>query len=278
MDPPGEQVSRPLSTRESQIVAWLEEERPALITAADVARVCGLSPRTASDVVRRMAAKGWLHRVAQGSYEPLLADSGGIALPNPWAALASWRTPYYIGYSSAAYELGLTPDRPATVQVCVKAGTHEPARFADLPLSLLPQREFSLKGTESRRVRGQEVCIASRERTLVDSAIRPSRVGGAISLGRMLHRSRKDIDWDLLVRMAQDHPRGGAAARRLAALLRVLGHSVPAPLARYAKSRKTKYPMSLDDRSIHGRSGQILEDLGVIVNVPEEALREEVRR
>ena len=84
-----EHASRSLSARESQVMAWLEEERPAVITAADLAASMDLSRERASDVLRRMASKGWLHRVAQGSYEPLLAESGGIALPNPWAALAA---------------------------------------------------------------------------------------------------------------------------------------------------------------------------------------------
>src|SRR5690349_17124726 len=104
-----EQVSRPLSRRESQIVAWLEEERPSLITAGDLVESFGLKRPTATDVLRRMAAKGWLQRVGHGSYKPLLADSGGIAVPDPWAALAAWKAAYYVSYASAAYELGLTP-------------------------------------------------------------------------------------------------------------------------------------------------------------------------
>lgn len=269
---------RSLSKRESQIVAWLEEERPALITAADLARVFGLSPDQAADVARRMAAKGWLNRVAQGSYEPLLADSGGIALPNPWAALASWRTPYYVGYASAAHALNLTPDRPATVQVCVRKGTRAPTRFSALPLTLLPQRAFSLDGTADREVHGQVVCFASVERVLLDSAIRPARVGGAIALGRIVHRAAEGADWTVLVSLAGGHPRGSSAVRRIAALLTVLGHQVPAPLAGFAKRTLPKHPMLLDDRSIHGRQGAHLTDLAVIVNVPEDALREEIRR
>lgn len=268
---------RSLSKRESQIVAWLEEERPAIITAADLARVFGLSPDQAADVARRMAAKGWLNRVAQGSYEPLLADSGGIALPNPWAALASWRTPYYVGYASAAHALNLTPDRPATVQVCVRKGTRAPTRFSALPLTLLPQRAFSLDGTADREVHGQVVCFASVERVLLDSAIRPARVGGAIALGRIVHRAA-EVSWTSLVALAEDRPRGSAAVRRIAALLTVLGHPVPEPLADFAKRTLPKHPMLLDDRSIYGRHGALLMDLAVVVNVPEDALLEEVRR
>ena len=69
-------------------------------------------------MLRRLAQKGRLQRVAQGSYEPLLADTGGIALHNPWAALAAWSAAHYVSFAAAAYELGLTPGRPAMIAVC----------------------------------------------------------------------------------------------------------------------------------------------------------------
>jgi predicted transcriptional regulator of viral defense system len=273
-----ERVSRPLSARESQIVAWLEEERPRLVTAMDLVKTFHLSSRVASDVLRRMAAKGWLARVAQGAYEPLLAESGGIAVPNPWAALASWKVPHYVGYASAAYELGLTPDRPGAVQVCVRSGTYRPARFTDLPLTLIPQRHFFLEGTDEREVGRQVARIASAPRVLVDSAATPARVGGVIALGRIVFRATGAVEWEEVVELAKRHPRGKPASRRLAALLTILDKEVPPALAEFAASNPPGHPMLLDNRSIYGRSGDLLDRWRVLANVPAEAIREEVRR
>lgn len=225
-----------------------------------------------------MATKGWLQRVAQGAYEPLLAASGGFALPNPWAALAAWRAPYYVSYASAAYDLGLTPDRPASVQACVPFGTNTPARFDELPLKLIPQRAFSLDGSSVHLVNGQMVQMAGIERTLLDSAIRPARVGGAIALGRIVYRAAGEADWQVVVALARSHPRGRPGTRRVAALLTLIGEPVPQPLAQFASSRLPATPMLLDDGSIYGRGGSVLDDWQVIVNVAPEVLREEVRR
>jgi predicted transcriptional regulator of viral defense system len=270
-------VARPLSRRESQVMAWLEEERPRVITAEDLAQAFSLSRETATDVLRRMADKGWLQRVAQGSYGPLLADTGGIALPNPWAALAAWKAPYYVSYGAAAYELDLTPDRPGTITACVRPGTRKPARLAELPIELVPQRHFSLWGSEPRDVRGVQVRMAGVERLLLDSAIRPSRVGGVIALGRIVHRA-SDADWALVVSLAEDHPRGRAGARRLAALHTVLERPVPAPLERFASSHLPRRPMPLDDPDVYGWRGATLGRFAVLLNVPAESIREEIRR
>jgi predicted transcriptional regulator of viral defense system len=273
-----EHVSRSLSGRESQVMAWLEEERPAVITAADLVAKVDVPPTRASDVLRRMAAKGWLHRVAQGSYEPLLAESGGVALPNPWATLSAWSVSYYVSYGSAAYELGLTPDRPGAVHVCVAFGTTTPARFTQLPLTLVAQRHFSLAGSATRPTHGFEVRMAGIERLLIDCAIRPSRVGGVIALGRILYRSLENVQWAELVSLAHEHPRGRAGARRLAALLDVIEQPVPKPLAVFASEELPKRPMLLDDASIYGWRGPTFMRWAVVVNVPVEALREELHR
>lgn len=271
-------ISRPLSRRESQIVGWLEEVRPPLITARDLGEAFDLERRIASDVLRRMAAKGWLHRVGQGSYEPLLADSGGIALPNPWAALATWKAPYYVSYGSAAYELDLTPDRPGTVQACVRFGTSKPARFADLPLSLAYQRHFSSRGSGLHTVRGVQVHMGRAERVLIDSAIRPARVGGVIALGRIAFRALDIADWALVTSLAREHPRGRAGARRLAALIELIGRPVPEALTNFASVELPGRPMLLDDARIYGWGGPLVTRFRVVANVPAESLREELRR
>lgn len=271
-------VSRPLSRRESQIVAWLEEERPPLVNARDLSQAFGLEHQTASDVLRRMANKGWMHRVAQGSYEPLLADSGGIGLPNPWATLAAWKAAYYVSYASGAFELNLTPDRPGTVQVCVPMGTSKPSRFSELPISLVYQRHFSMNGTALRTMRAVHVRMAETERVLIDSAIRPARVGGAIALGRITYRALDSADWQLVTALAIEHPRGRAGARRLAALIELLQRPVPRVLADFASQQLPGRPMLLDDATIYGWGGELVKRFGVVANVSPESLQEELRR
>src|SRR6266508_1042978 len=116
--------ARMLGPREGEVLAWP-------------------SKRT-REVFARLARKGWLRRHARGRYETILAETGGWAPPNPWAALSLWQQPYYVGFQSAAFEFGLTPDRPAEVQACVTVGAKRPHAWADVPIELVYLRTFTL--------------------------------------------------------------------------------------------------------------------------------------
>lgn len=273
--------ARTLGPREAEVVAWLEAERPSGVDVDSLSAVFGWPRSKNRDVLRRLARKGWLQRTAKGRYEPLLADSGGWAVPNAWAALSSWGVPYYVGFASAAYELGLTPDRPGSVQTCVAVGAKRPRAWAQIPITLVTLRSFTLEGTVDMELHGFPVQIAQSEKVLLDGATTPARVGGVIGLTRILDRALNDADWQRFVRLASNITRGGAAARRLAAIAELIGHEVPDALAAFASERAPRRKDSiiyLDDRSLHGRRGRRLERWQVVANVSAEALREELRR
>src|SRR5689334_1409792 len=106
-----EAPARTLSSLEAKLIASLESSRRQAVTTGEVAELLGWSRPTIWSVMHRLARKGWLKRTAKGRYESLLGETGGFAPPNPWAALSSWHRPHYVGFQSAAYERGLTPDR-----------------------------------------------------------------------------------------------------------------------------------------------------------------------
>lgn len=277
----GTYKARTLGPREAEVVAWLEAERPPGIDVDSLADVFDWPRPQIRDILRRLARKGWLQRTAKGRYEPLLADTGGWAVPNAWAALSSWGVPYYVGFASAAYELGLTPDRPGSVQTCVAVGAKRPRAWVEIPITLVHQRSFILDGTEETKLHGFPVRLAQREKVLLDGAATPARVGGAIGLARILDRAVNDTDWPRFIRLASNLTRGGAAARRLAAIAELIGYEVPTTLAVFASKRAPKSKdavIYLDDRSLHGRGGKRLERWQVVANVSADALQEEVRR
>jgi predicted transcriptional regulator of viral defense system len=209
--------SRTLAPREGAVVAWLEAERRPVVSVQDVAAVFPW-PRTAiHDVLGRLTHKGWLRRTARGRYETILAETGGFAPPNPWAALSTWGQPYYVGLQSAAYEHGLTPDRPGPVQVAV----------TDVPITPISMRTFSLEGVEDDERHGVTVRLATPERVLVDAGALPGRVGGPQGLARIAWRAAPTADWSRVVELAHQRVGGPAALRRLAAILELVGTNVP---------------------------------------------------
>jgi predicted transcriptional regulator of viral defense system len=270
--------ARTLSRREAELVSWLEVERPKSISLAEISSALAWPQKRTYDVTSRLVKKGWLHRTRAGNFEPLLGESAGILVPDPWTALASWQVPYYVALASAAYEHNLIPDRPGAVQVCVPVGTTAPASWRKLGIALVPRRAFQLDGSELTESHGVTIRIAGMERVLLDSATMPGRVGGIFGLARIVNRGNERSDWPRFVELAKKVGRGTAAARRIAALLEVLGQEVPSTLARFASAKENTPPIHLGSTRVHGRRGEILPRWRVQLNVSPEALREEVSR
>jgi predicted transcriptional regulator of viral defense system len=270
--------SRTLSRREAELVSWLEVERPKSVSLAEIESALDWPQKRTYDVASRLAKKGWLHRTRAGHYEPLLGESAGILVPNPWVALTSWKVPHYVALSSAAYEHNLIPDRPGAVQVCVPVGTTAPAGWRELAIVLVPRRAFQLDGSELTRAHGVTVRLAGIERVLLDSATMPGRVGGVFGLARIADRGHERADWRRFVELAEKAGRGVAAARRIAALLEILDQEVPPTLAKLASAKRGASPIYLGSTRVHGRRGELLPRWRVRVNLSPEALREEVGR
>jgi predicted transcriptional regulator of viral defense system len=270
--------SRTLSRREAELVSWLEVERPKSVNLAEIANALDWPQKRTYDVAYRLAKKGWLHRTRAGHYEPLLGESAGILVPNPWVALTSWKVPHYVALSSAAYEHNLIPDRPGAVQVCVPVGTTEPSGWKELAITLVPRRAFQQDGSRLTEAHGVTVRLAGIERVLLDSATMPGRVGGIFGLARIVDRGAEQANWQHFSKLAIKSSRGDAAARRIAALLEILGHEVPPALAKLASAGEGAPPIQLGSTRVHGRRGQILPRWRVQLNVSPEAIREEIHR
>ena len=269
---------RTLSRREAELVSWLEVERPKSVSLAEISSALDWPQERTYNITSRLAKKGWLHRTRAGHYEPLLGESAGILVPDPWVALTSWKVPYYVALASAAYEHNLIPDRPGAVQVCVPVGTTAPAGWRELAITLVPRRAFQLDGSRLAESHGVVVHLAGIERVLLDSATMPGRVGGVFGLARIVDRGNERGDWQRFAELVEKASRGAAAARRIAALLEILGQEIPPALAELASAKRDAPPIYLGSTRVHGRRGEILPRWRVQVNLSPEALREEVRR
>ncbi|MGH3102604.1 MAG: type IV toxin-antitoxin system AbiEi family antitoxin domain-containing protein [Gaiellaceae bacterium] len=260
------------------MLAWLESERRRSVTIDEAAAALGWPSKRTREVLARLSRKGWLKRLARGRYETILAETGGWALPNPWAALSLWQQPYYVGFQSAAFELGLTPDRPAAVQACVPVGAKRPRAWEDMPIELVYLRTFTLEGAEQKTLHGFPVVVAATEKLLLDAAALPARIGGIFGLARVVDRALDRSDWERVAEFGERSRRGRTALRRLAATVEILGRPVPRPLAVHAVAARGASPLYLGERRVFGSRGPRLDRWQVVANVDADALREEVAR
>lgn len=270
--------ARRLSGRGAKVIAWLESERQPTVSVGEVREQFGWSHPDVNNIMSRLARAGWLRRTAKGRYETILADTGGWVAPNPWAALSTWQQRYYVGFQSAAHELGLTPDRPRDVQTCVPLGAKQPRSWSDTPISLIFLRSYDNEGTEIAKMHGYSVRMASVERVLLDTAGLPQRIGGIPGLARVIDKAAERANWETVVRLSKRARRARAGLRRLATLLEILGHGVPDELARAATACPGESPLFLGERRIYGAKGKRLSRWQVVVNVDPGVLQEELSR
>jgi len=139
-------------------------------------------------------------------------------------------------------------------------------------------RSFEDGGADVRTLHGYSVRLASAERTLIDSAALPQRIGGLQGLARVVDRGVGKVNWEVVVRLGGGLRRGRTGLRRLAAMLGALDRQVPDELARVATARPGESALFLGERRIYGAKGKRLPQWQVIVNVDPRLLREELLR
>jgi predicted transcriptional regulator of viral defense system len=272
------QNPRTLSRREASLVGWLEAERRRTITSADVQTIFDWSPQITAHTLSRLRKKGWITRVSRGAYETVLAETGGWALPNPWAALSLWKQRYYVGFQSAAYERGLTPDAPGDVQACVPIGARKPLAWAEIPVALIFQKDCGLDGTDEQDVHGFRIRLATTAKILVDGGALPGRLGGIPGLARVVARAVDAVDWLGVAKIAANHKQGHVSLRRVATLLELLGFDVPAAIGKQATAKPGESVLFLGERRIFGATGERREQWQVVINIDPSRLREEIAR
>ena len=135
-------------------------------------------------------------------------QDGGWAPPSGRRSVSIWGQPYHTGFQSAAFELGLTPDRPGAVQACVPLGAKRPRAWKDIPIQLVYLRTFTLDGKETRTLDGFPIVIASVEKLLIDAAALPARIGGVFGLARIVDRALESADWARVADLAKNSSRG----------------------------------------------------------------------
>jgi predicted transcriptional regulator of viral defense system len=267
-----EAPARTLGIRQAEVVSWLEADRRRSITSKNVIEHFGWAEPMASNVLSDLAKKHWLRRVARGVYEFLPAESGGFRVADPWPALANWKAKHYVGFRSAAYQHGLTPDRPGRIQVAVPFGVHRPRAWEETPIALLHQRDYSDAGVRDVAVSGWQVRVSSPERTILDGAIQPRRIGGIPELARVLARGHRNLDWSAVLAHAAKLRRGRTGLRRLGSLAELLKLTYPSELPDAVDSPRSR--LYLGETKTYGSAGRLLKQWNVVDNLGPRAFAE----
>ena len=217
-----------LSTRESRALSRLAGENRQVITSGDLADAVDISRKSATDMAAALTEKGWLERIAHGTYliRPLAAGESGVYTEHEFVIASALVEPMYIGYWSALNHHGLTEQLSRTVYIVTttRAREREIHGVTYRPVSVTEQKFF---GYQPTAVGSNQVNVSNREKTLVDCADHPEFCGGVGELAKALQTAAETrCSWNRVVEYLR-RVGNGAATKRIVYLADQLGIELP---------------------------------------------------
>jgi predicted transcriptional regulator of viral defense system len=238
---------RSLSKTEARLVSYLEFERQPLVTVDQASGLLGYSYLDTDDVLRSLVRKGWLVRLRPGLFQLVPAAHGGYSARDWFVLLQAFRTPYYLSFLSAAYLLGLSPQRPWVAQVATPKLVR--ARYAtpEQGVEQVLMREPRFFGFGEMEREGLTIKVAEPAKTVVDCLYHVEKAGGILEVARIVARGVEQAANTTLVEYAI-RMKNRALTHRLGYLTDTLGSGL----------RKTARSRLLRHVSSHGQQHSFL--------------------
>lgn len=176
-------TSKTLGPIETNIVARLTYEKKTVVTVEDLDRLFNLSPEDRKQVVFRLKKKKIFSPIKRGAYafSPLEAGPEGTGIDELLIPpLFFPKKNYYIGYSTMFNYFGLTEQLFQIVYVLNTSMRMEKI-ICGISYKFIRIPESRMYGLETIKVKGMDVSISSKERTLIDLLYFNKPVGGITS-------------------------------------------------------------------------------------------------
>jgi len=260
-----------LSARERIVANAFARKELATVTTADVMDLLDVHRAAASQLLQRMAKKGWLLRVRRGLYAPVpLGTPAGAAVEDPWKLAMALYSPGYISGWSAAEHWDLTDQIfnsisvVATVPQRARAQTHGGVDF--LVATAKPDRLF---GTKKIWRGSSQVVVADPSRLIIDVLDSVALGGGArhtLDITRNYWQSRHASP-DLLLNYAERFG-VGAVFKRLGFTAQLFG-DVGEPWLARCRAGMSSGVSRLDPTGPH--RGRTVSHWRLRINVPLES-------
>lgn len=193
---------RNLSPDEARLVAKWEAEKRSTLRAVDIQNALDRSLDYSYVLLHSLEKKGWIERIKNGVYQFVPAGYGlypnKVPPANPFAVGTVLVAPYYFSYYTANSHYGFTTQMPFTYFIATtKKKTKVEWQSASFEFVTISKRKFF--GFVTVKVFDIEVCMASQEKSIVDSFDKPRYAGGIEQLARVVWRGLPWIDQGLLV-------------------------------------------------------------------------------
>jgi len=188
-----------LGPLETEVLARLTYEKKTLVTGLELDRLFRFTPVERAKIVSRLKKKNILFPVKRGVYlfSPLDAGPLGRGIDELLVPpLYCPKNNYYVGYSTLFNYYGFSEQMFQTVYVLNTSFAKE-KNIGGLSFKFLKISEERLYGRKQIEVKGTQVFISDKERTLIDLLYFNKPVGGILPAARIFQSMVKKGDCDL---------------------------------------------------------------------------------
>lgn len=169
-----------LSPREKEVIARLAYEKVSIITVEQFDRYFRFPKKAKEKILFRLNRQGIFKKIKKGVYLYSHLESGPAGSNINEFLIPSVLFPkgnYYIGYSTMYNYYGFT-DQLFQVIYILNTSLQREKIIGGIRFKMVKISSKRMYGLEKIRIRGTEVTVSDRERTLVDLIYFPEPVGG----------------------------------------------------------------------------------------------------
>lgn len=266
-----------LSKIESKLLTQLSWDKKKVAEMADIVRILKCSRGYAYKIASVLCDKEWFERIGRGKYLliPLEGGPGRVPDMNPYLAGRVLRCPYYFSYATANSYYGFSTQIYNTmfIAVLIQRRSFE-FKNAYIKFVTISKRKFF--GFEKAKVMGEEIFVAEKEKTIIDSIDKPRYVGGILEILQVLDRAKNSIELGKIVDYAiRMHTT--PLLQRLGFLFEFVKIKLPSELERKLAINLGKNNVLLGNGKQWGEKGKINEKWRIIQNIPFTILRENLK-
>ncbi len=188
-----------LTKPQRKIIDWIEQNNKLIINTTDVASILLSTQKEASNICLSLSRKKWFAALGNERFL-LLISPNNKKLPrlHPLFIGSYLIEPYYFSYRTALAYHRFAPQTTSPIYIAT-TNTRNHVEIKGVPYRIVCIHPRKFFGFTPVTIRGKEVFMANKEKTMIDSVEKFWYAGGIVDVIRMLKENIKNLDVSLMV-------------------------------------------------------------------------------
>ncbi len=256
---------------ESKLLLTLEEKGLSVFATNDAKDILKTTDSSVWHVLNGLVQKKRIQRIQRSRYLLIPAKAGiaGYWAESPWVVIPHLIDTYYVGFWSAMNYWDMTEQIPYTVFVATTKRKQN-LEFGNQRFEFVTLTKKKFFGYVKEKTGNRKFFdISSREKTIVDGLMHPEYCGGIVEVTKAMWNARKEVDWEIIVEMAE-RVEINVVLKRLGYLLSIL--DIKENISKKTREKIKKIPYDYLDPTTNKEKIENSKKYGLMINRTKDEL------